>query len=94
MEDGSLATHHRDGAPVREGLPWHKPFYRSPLTPTIEPIGQRTGLSQAKKLPGRVQPHPSAENWIKALLNKALHQCKTKLFTPTVPPIRRLAQAS
>ena len=42
------------------------------INPTIEPIDPRALSSQTKQLPGREQPHPSADNWITALLSKAL----------------------
>lgn len=36
------------------------------------PIDPSIGPFQAKQLPGRVKPHPSEDNWIKAFLSKAL----------------------
>ena len=53
---------------VLKGPPWRKPSLSSPLT--LQP---RAGSPQAKKLKRREQqPHLSADNWIKALLSKAL----------------------
>ena len=42
------------------------------INPTIEPIDPRALSPQSKQLPGREQPQPSADNWITALLSKAL----------------------
>ena len=40
------------------------------------------------------QPHPWADNWIKALLSKTAHQSKTQFFLLPVPSVRKLTQAS
>ena len=40
------------------------------------------------------KPHPSAENWIKDLLSMALTTRTRPSFHQSVPPIRKLAQAS
>ena len=42
------------------------------IIPTRETVDPRAGMPQAKQLPRGAQPLPSAENWIKALLSKAL----------------------
>ena len=41
-----------------------------------------------------VQPHPSADNWIKALLIKALFTRARPSFSHLVPPIRKYIESS
>ena len=70
---------HRDGAlaaATLEGPPLRKPSLRWPLTYHQPLISQGWAASS--------QPHPSADNWIKAL------QSKTQFFPLPVPPIRKL----
>ena len=42
------------------------------INPTIEPLHPRGCQLRAQTTRERVQPHPSADNWIKVLLSKAL----------------------
>ena len=51
---------------VLEGAPWHEVINK----PIIEPTDARAGSPQAKQLTRR-ECNPSADNWVKALLNKA-----------------------
>ena len=64
------------------------------INPTIESRDPKAGWPQAKQLKGRDQLHPSRDNWIKALLSKALPTRTRHSFPHIVPPIRKLTQAS
>ena len=61
-------------AAVWEGPLLHNPSWRSTLT--IEYIVPRAGLPQVKKL-----THPSADNWIKALLHRPLPTRARSIFS-------------
>jgi len=68
---------------------WHKSFWRrSPLLPL--PLSQfRPNYREG------IQPHSSAENWVKDLLSMLRpHQSKTQIPPQLLPPIRKLPQAS
>ena len=76
---GSTGAHHRDGgtgscSPGR--LPWVLTLLVVTINPKMEPTDHRAHracLSQAKKITRKgAKPHPPADNWIKALLSKAL----------------------
>ena len=77
----------RDGgmaAAVWEGPLWSKPSWRSPLTGP-QSCGRVT--SGQKTTREGAQPHPSADNWIKALLSRPYPQSKTQVFPPAVPTL-------
>ena len=65
---GSTGAHHKDrgtgGSPLA--------FLDFTINPPIEPVDPRAGSPQTKKLPGSPPLPPSADNWIKALVSKAL----------------------
>ena len=67
-------------AATLEGRPQRKPSLRSSLT-YHQPLRSQGQAASS-------QPHPSADNWIKAL------QSKTQFLPLPVPPIRKLIQAS
>ena len=73
-----------------EGLPWHKPSWRLPLTRprSCRPEGWVTS-DQTTTREG-VLPRPSANNWMKALLSRCCPQSKTQFFPPPIPPLRSL----
>ena len=73
---GSARGDHRDGVGVAAAV-WEGPLCLQTLlefatNSTIEPADPRAGSPQDKKLRVGVQPHQSADNWIKALLSKGL----------------------
>ena len=71
---------------------WKVPFginYPLGVIPTI--IEPMAGLLRPTTREG-VQLHPSACNWIKALLNKVLPTKQGPVFP--IPPIKKLTQAS
>ena len=52
---------------------WHKPSCSPLINLTIEPINLQVWVALGQTTTReRVQSHPSADNWIKALLSKAL----------------------
>ena len=81
-------------AEVLGSIPWRVPSQRLPLAPPKSPgrlqcwvtSGQTTSREGTK-------PHPSTVKCIKVLLSSA-HQSNSQLYPPSVPPIRKLAQAS
>ena len=80
---GSAGAQHRAGA--LEGPPWCKVSWRSPLSlhRACRPQGWVTS-GQTTTREG-VQSHPSVENWIKALLSKALPTRARPSFPITSP---------
>ena len=81
-------AHHRDGALA--GPSWHKSSWSSLLTLPYSPRPQRWVTSDQTTTREEVQPHLSPDNWIKALLSKALPTRARPSFPyhPPVPPIR------
>ena len=73
-----------------EGPPWHKPSWSSPLTlPQTQPwVWVASGQATTRE---GLQPHSSADNWIKALLGKAL---PTRAVFPTASPSHQEAYTS
>ena len=66
----------------------------SAISPTKEPGRLQCWVASGQTANREgTQPHPSAGKQIKVLLSSA-HQSNTQLYTPPVPPIRKLAQAS
>ena len=80
---GSAGAQHRAGA--LEGPPWCKVSCRSPLSlhRACRPQGWVTS-GQTTTREG-VQSHPSVENWIKALLSKALPTRARPSFSQFLP---------
>ena len=71
----SERPHHRDGgagSSSPEDGPWHESSWRSPLSLPWSPQTQGLVSTGQKNTREGAQPHPSEDNWIKALLSKAL----------------------
>ena len=74
-----------EAAAVSEGPPWCKPSWRSPVTrPRAHRPKRWIGLGQNTTREG-TQSHPSADNWIKAVLSKALPTRARPVFPTTSP---------
>ena len=70
----SAGAHHSNKA-TRSSSPGRTPFVlallEATINPTIVPVDPKAGSPQAKQFTGSAT-HPSTDNWIKALLSKAL----------------------
>ena len=65
---------------------WHKPSCSPLINLTIEPINLQVWVALGQTTTReRVQSHPSADNWIKALLSKALPTRARPSFPITSP---------
>ena len=97
VEVGVAVSHREDKdtgsrSSGKDTLVWALP--ESSISPTKEPGSLQCWVTsgQTTNTDG-TQPHPSEDKKIKVLLSSA-HQSNTQLYTPQVPPIRKLAQAS